>query len=310
MNQARRETATGTRLARPLSALIVLGVLVVPAHFAFGQPAGGLEFAEWSAVSANAASGTLNGRAISLTGTHVSDPPGSVLTGDATVFSGPSFSPALPASDAIEIQGFAPAYSYTLNLGAPTPNPVLHLASLGSTLQFAPGTEIAKLSGEATLTVSGSTVAGVASNPTDDSHGTVRLIGNFTNVTFTATYGGPTPDGIFIQAGADFAPPQTTITSGPASGTVVGEAAPTFAFESSEAAARFECRAFDPAGTDPNPAGKMFQPCTSPYQPNAEGVALGQQTLFEVRAIDPSGNVDPSPDSRLYVKHGGSACRP
>ena len=48
----------------------------------------------------------------------------------------------------------------------------------------------------------------------------------------------------------------------------------------------------------------MFQPCTSPYQPNAEGVALGQQTLFEVRAIDPSGNVDPSPDSRLYVKHG------
>jgi len=292
------------RWVGPLSALVILIALAVPARFALGQPAGGLEFAEWSAVSSNTATGTLDGRPISLSGTHVSSPPASVVDGTATVFSGPSFSPPLATSDAIEIRGYSPAYSYTLDLGGPTPNPVIHLASLGSTLDFPAGTEITKVSGERTFTVSGHTVSGVANTAADDSHGTIRLTGVFNSLNFTATYGGAFPDGIFVQVGADFAPPETKITVGPADGTIVGDAPPSFEFVSSESGSTFQCRAYDPSSPDPGAPDKVFRPCTSPYQPDSGSFALGQATQFEVRAIDSSGNVDPSPATRLYVRHG------
>jgi hypothetical protein len=289
---------------------VILVALAVPARFALGQPAGGLEFAEWTAVSSNTATGTLAGRPISLSGTHVSSPPASVVDGTATVFSGPSFSPPLATSDAIEIRGYSPAYSYTLDLGGPTPNPVIHLASLGSTLDFPAGTEIARVSGDSTFTVSGHTVSGVANTAADDSHGTIRLTGVFNNLNFTATYGGAFPDGVFVQLGADFAPPETKITVGPPSGTVVGDAQPIFQFTSNEPGSRFECRAYDPANPEPNPPEKVFRPCSSPYQPGDATFELGEQTLFEVRAIDSSGNVDPSPASRLYVRHGQEGVAP
>ena len=285
--------------AGTLAALAALIGLAVPTGIALGQPAGGLEFAEWSAVSADVATGTLAGTPISLSGTHVSAPPASSVDGTATVFSGPSFSPPLPTSDAIEIRGSSPAYDYTLDLGGPTPNPVIHLASLGSTLTFPSGTEITKVSGEDTFTVSGHTVSGVANTATDDSRGTIQLIGTFTSLGFTADYGGAFPDGFYVQVGADFAPPETTITAGPPDGTVVGDTPPAFEFVSSEPNATFECRAYDPV----NPPGD-FQPCVSPFQPTGDSFELGETTQLEVRAIDSSGNVDPTPATRLYTRHG------
>ncbi|MCA1571289.1 MAG: hypothetical protein LC798_13415, partial [Chloroflexi bacterium] len=86
----------------------------------------------------------------------------------------------------------------------------------------------------------------------------------------------------------DSAPPQTTIDSGP-SGTVASGTAVQFTFSAGQAGSTFECR----LGT----AG--FAPCTSPatYASPPPGV----ETRFEVRAIDPSHNTDPTPATRTFT---------
>lgn len=78
----------------------------------------------------------------------------------------------------------------------------------------------------------------------------------------------------------DSTPPRTTIGSGP--GNVTNSDTPTFEFSADEPGSTFECR----FGT------AQFQSCTSPYvsSPLADG-----PRRFQVRAIDPSGNVDPNP---------------
>jgi hypothetical protein len=159
-------------------------------------------FADWTGVAANVATGTLPGRSISLSGSNVVSPPGSVVDGTSTVFDAPYFTPRLTTSDVIYFAGF-PGYSYTLAFGAPTKDPVLHLASLASTLAFPAGTQIEKVNGEDTLTVSGSSVVGVLAG-SHDANGTVRLKGTFESIPFSATpvYSpASTEDGIFLQAG-------------------------------------------------------------------------------------------------------------
>ncbi len=84
----------------------------------------------------------------------------------------------------------------------------------------------------------------------------------------------------------DTAPPETMIDSGP-SGTVT-DAAPTFAFSSSEPGSSFECR-IDTAA---------FAACSSPL--TTATLDEGAHT-FEVRAIDPAQNTDPSPASRSFT---------
>jgi hypothetical protein len=82
----------------------------------------------------------------------------------------------------------------------------------------------------------------------------------------------------------DTTPPDTPITSGPpASGL---DSTPTFVFGSTEPASRFEC-SLD---------GGAFVACTSPFTTGR--LAVGRHTLA-VRAIDASGNVDPTPS--VYV---------
>ena len=77
----------------------------------------------------------------------------------------------------------------------------------------------------------------------------------------------------------DTTPPETKISSGP-SATVVTSSA-TFAFTSSEPGSTFEC-SLD---------GAAFAPCSSPD----EQTGLGDGAhAFEVRAIDASGNADPT----------------
>lgn len=83
----------------------------------------------------------------------------------------------------------------------------------------------------------------------------------------------------------DTASPETTITSGPSGLGLSSEA--TFAFTSSEAGSRFECRM--DAGS--------WRDCTSPR--TYTGVGLGNHS-FAVRAIDEVGNVDPTPAQRTW----------
>ena len=80
-------------------------------------------------------------------------------------------------------------------------------------------------------------------------------------------------------------PPETTITSGP--GGTARSASATFAFVSSEAGSRFECRL----------DGGAFVACLSPAA--YAGLAAGSHT-FTVRAIDVAGNADPTPATRTW----------
>jgi sugar lactone lactonase YvrE len=89
-----------------------------------------------------------------------------------------------------------------------------------------------------------------------------------------------------VRMVAESFPPETTLDSGPA-GTI-NDPTPTFTFSSSEAGSDFRCR------VDANP----YAACGSPH--TTAQLADGSHT-FEVRAIDPAGNTDPSPSSRTFT---------
>ncbi|MBN8867750.1 MAG: PD40 domain-containing protein [Solirubrobacterales bacterium] len=90
----------------------------------------------------------------------------------------------------------------------------------------------------------------------------------------------------------DIFPPDTTITVGPDEGSVVTSSNVGLEFESTEEGSTFECRL--DAGANPG----SWEDCNTPHDTGAQ--ADGQYT-FNVRAIDPSGNVDPSPATRSFV---------
>ena len=147
------------------------------------------------------ANGILRGKTVSISGFMVAPPPGSTLDGTGAWFADPFFSPPLPQSDAIEFFGDVGS-EYVLTFGAPTRDPILHIASLASRLDFPAGTQITRLSGEDDFTVSDNTVTGKLDGSKDRS-GTVRLSGVFKSISFTATrtYDGTSPDGIMLQVG-------------------------------------------------------------------------------------------------------------
>ena len=67
----------------------------------------------------------------------------------------PEFTPPLPSSDAPELRASDPPSTFTLALGGPVVDPILHLASLGSELTFPAGTRLVRRSGDAGFAVSG-----------------------------------------------------------------------------------------------------------------------------------------------------------
>lgn len=90
----------------------------------------------------------------------------------------------------------------------------------------------------------------------------------------------------------DIFPPDTSITAGPAEGATVAADNADFAIESTEAGSTFECR------LDALPAVGSWGACNAAY--NTGTIADGDYTL-NARAIDPSGNVDPSPVTRSFT---------
>jgi CSLREA domain-containing protein len=83
-----------------------------------------------------------------------------------------------------------------------------------------------------------------------------------------------------VDAGPDVTPPDTTILAGPPLITTSIDA--SFTFFASQFGSTFECRL----------DGEGFGDCTSPHP--LTGLAAGVHA-FEVRAVDPAGNVDPTP---------------
>ena len=78
----------------------------------------------------------------------------------------------------------------------------------------------------------------------------------------------------------------TTLTKVPKKETTKGRV--KFRFSSTEHHSSFECKL----------VGEPFAPCTSPLWMR---VGLGKH-LFKVKAIDPSGNIDPSPAKAKFKR--------
>jgi hypothetical protein len=85
---------------------------------------------------------------------------------------------------------------------------------------------------------------------------------------------------------SDTPPPKTTITGGPAEGSIVNSAEDSFSFTSDESGSSFRCKL------------DTESECTSPksYTDLSEG-----PHTFYVRAIDPAGNLDSTPASRTWT---------
>jgi hypothetical protein len=92
---------------------------------------------------------------------------------------------------------------------------------------------------------------------------------------------------------SDTTPPATTIDTGTAASTSSTSA--SFNFSASEAGATFEC-ALD---------GVAFTGCVSPI--TYTGLGLGAHT-FMVRAVDPAGNVDPTPAAFAWTIVAAVSC--
>ncbi len=96
----------------------------------------------------------------------------------------------------------------------------------------------------------------------------------------------PTPAAWTFTIGA--AAPDTSITGGPAAGNTTNDDTPTFTFTSTEANSTFQCRIDN----------TTYAACTTPF--TMASLADGQHT-FEVRAIDPSGNIDPTSATATFT---------
>ena len=186
---------------------IVAGFLLAAATYSNAQ----IVFTDWTIVdtSANAAVGSLNSASVTFTGSDINF---GVTDGSFTGFNFSFFDPPLAASDVVEFKADPSVFTYTISLSLALTNPRLHLASLGSTLDFS-GISLTKLSGQSTFVVSGSTVTGqvdAGGSGFNDSNGTIQLNGTFTSITFTAHAPPAISDGIDMQLGVAAVPEPST----------------------------------------------------------------------------------------------------
>ena len=172
------------------------------------------DLVDWVATGPDVTNGTLLGREVLFTGPNQGGL--STVDGSATFFAGPDFTPQQARGDAAYIVVGADR-TFTLSFGGPVQDPVLELASLGSTLTFAAGTIVSRVSGSPGFTVNGNTVSGTSTG--GDSQGTVRLPGVYATLSFTGIPGfNPAGlDGIYLQAGGTLLAPATG-TSPPGGG--------------------------------------------------------------------------------------------
>ena len=106
---------------------VAVAVVGVRASAAGAQAAGGVAFADWTAVGDNVATGTLLGHEVTFSGTVVDDPPSSTVDGSSNLFSESMFTPPIALGDHLSFRISAPSSSYTLDFGSPTTDPIIDL---------------------------------------------------------------------------------------------------------------------------------------------------------------------------------------
>lgn len=169
-------------------------------------------FVDWTSRNdeRTEAIGTLGGASVTLAG-----PLGAAyLHEDWTEFGLAYFTPPLPASDMIEMVGLFEGSAFEVSFRPPVKNPVFHLGSLASELEFPAGTRVERLSGDDHFEVDGNKVKGQFADPVpnpdgslgpSDSNGSVRLRGRepVSSIRFTLkpTYTAGSPDGVHLQIG-------------------------------------------------------------------------------------------------------------
>lgn len=185
--------------------------------FAVAGPARSQTFVDWAVLNpaGKTVSGTMGSTAVTFSWTVDGNVPTAWLADDFTGYAGADFSPALANSDAFEFVGQKspnPVPTYTITFGDTVLNPVLHVASLASTLVFSAAPTM--VSGDVRFGVSGNQVIGsdfIPGSGNNDANGTVQFLGTYTTLSFTAVYAGPGPaDGITLQVGATAIPEPST----------------------------------------------------------------------------------------------------
>jgi hypothetical protein len=151
-------------------------------------------------ISTDVAIGGLDTVTVEFTG---SDIDAGVIDESWSYFNAPMFTPPIEFTDVVGFRGAPAIYHYTLTFSAPVHDPIMHLASLASTLTFSTN-QIVKVSGDSLFSVSDSVVSGVIDDTPSgyDTNGTIAFEGTFSTLSFTAEYPYPSEDGIKMQVGA------------------------------------------------------------------------------------------------------------
>lgn len=141
--------------------------------------------------------------------------------------------------------------------------PFVHQAAVGFRTTVAAPPTLTTAEGQ-TLTFNGWSDGGAATHEITVPDADVRLVARYS---------------------ADVTPPETYLTEGPE--TLSEDNTPTFRFHASERVKRFQCQH----------SGQGWFDCNSPYTAPRQGL---RKHVFEVRAWDLAGNVDPTPATYEY----------
>jgi len=211
----RQDCSVGTHMGASMRAWIIGVVLGLSRLLVVQQAHATPEFTDWTSVNTgtNVAEGILGSVVVTISGGDIFY---GVTDGSFTGFNFGYFAPPLNLTDTVEIIGANPSgtYTYTVSFASPITNPVFHIRSLASTLDF--GTPLTQVSGQFDFLVAGDTVTGALHDFVDpqDANGTVQLVGSFSSIVITAQaiqdFGG-VGDGVDIQIGVTAVPEQGTL---------------------------------------------------------------------------------------------------
>ncbi len=204
---------------------VIQRFLFIASLLVLASPARSQIFADWVSSNGTTVTGIIGGTSITFTRDANGAFDGGINLNGEAAFANALYSPATPfspslsSSDAIPFVGKKspnPVPNYTITFGASVIDPILLIASNASTLTFnaTPNFISGTTNATAEFIVSGNQIIGTDYDGTyTDANGTVKFIGTFTSISFSAVYFGPARtglDGISLQVGVAAIPEPST----------------------------------------------------------------------------------------------------